>query len=199
MNRTLLVWHTHRQASGNLIYARLTFNAYNGLSSNHYLNNLGGWSKKHPPLRVSIGGSSSHEINTLNQVTKYSKQLQKFEKISSLSLEQIKEILEILDVDEFIYKSLSNEILNDLCLNFLKTFEDKCTKVIEKETGQKRLKIGTKVRVKYDLNGPKSLLVGDIATITNVVRFEEDTFGQGWYIFELDDYYRVYLNEIEEI
>ena len=42
-------------------------------------------------------------------------------------------------------------------------------------------------------------MAGNIATITKVIRFEEDTFGQGWYIFELDDYFRVYSYEFEVI
>ena len=139
------------------------------------------------------------EITNLNDVTNWSKKLQKFEDLETLSNEQIEEIFNILNIDSFIFETLEYEVLKDLCFKLLNAFEERCSKIIEDKTSQKKIEVGTKVKVKYDFKGEKSLMAGNIATITKVIRFEEDTFGQGWYIFELDDYFRVYSYEFEVI
>ncbi len=90
-----------------------------------------------------------------------------------------------------------NHIDDSFAIRMYKEFRDKLEikieKLIEDETGEKKISIGSKVIMKNEEDN-------GILTITRVVRFKDDILNQGWYMYQLDNgacLYRKEFNVIE--
>lgn len=94
-------------------------------------------------------------------------------------------------------KLILNYISDDLALkiynDFSKKLEEKIEEIIEKEFNQVKVPVGTKVRMLYkEFKEP-------ISTIKEITRFDEDTWGYGWYGYTLVSGDFVYRKEFEVI
>ena len=98
------------------------------------------------------------------------------------------------------------QVLDDTTVNFIfKKVKDateyKIRRLIKERTGQIGFGIGTKIKLACDFNGFNK---GTKGIIRECVRFEEDTFGQGWYVYDIEvpggfPLLRMYPNEFEVV
>lgn len=103
----------------------------------------------------------------------FKKGLSKEEKKNSLSLY----------MDSTILDNLGYDMIGAIFDVTRKIVENRCRELIQEHTGEEALSEGTNIRLKNDFGSHKK---GDILTISNVNRFEDDVFGQGWYTYEAD-------------
>lgn len=128
------------------------------------------------------------KIDSIFEVTKYSKKYH-----SEINIKNATHWLEDMISDEFILKNLPKDIMLSMYEKFLEEFEKRCDYIISKSTNQRKFSIGSKVKIKYDFDSIKK---DDIGIIENVIRVEEDTFGQGWYCYTINGQI-MYENEFE--
>ena len=143
-----------------------------------------------------------NSLETLRQVTEYTKTFRNWDKAITNSKnltknEKIKfgeEILQFLDVDKYVIDIFPLDTLEYLIFNFMSKFEKRCEEIIEKTTGEKKIKIGTKVKIKERYRGSSNI---EESIVVKITRFEEDTFHQGWYLYDLEDGGSFYGYELE--
>ena len=87
-------------------------------------------------------------------------------------------------IDSSLLDSMRNGMIDAIYEIAENLVERKIRTLIEEETGQKPITEGTSVTLKRDMND--HLKAGQTVTIQKCRRFEEDTFGQGWYTYEID-------------
>ena len=103
----------------------------------------------------------------------------------------LKEIISEPIVLNFIDDKLAVEMYKQ----FRIALEEKIETLILEETGEKKIPLNSKVKAKISFG--EQFDKGETATVVKITRFEENTFGQGWYIYELDNGFSVYGYEIE--
>ena len=97
-------------------------------------------------------------------------------------------------VDSTLLEELDHETVELLYAKTVLLIETKIESLIEERTGETKIPVGTKVTMRFDFN--EDLRAGDEVEIEKVGRFEENTFGYGWYYYMIKGC-RVYRNEFE--
>lgn len=111
----------------------------------------------------------------------------------SLCRDWLKEVIS----EPIVFNFISDELALEMFEEFKRVLEEKIEKLIFENVGEKKIPIGTTVKTKTSFG--ENFKTGDIATITEVTRFEEDTFNQGWYIYRLNNGISAYGFEIEVV
>lgn len=111
----------------------------------------------------------------------------------SLCRDWLKEVIS----EPIVFNFISDELALEMFEEFKRVLEEKIEKLIFENVGEKKIPIGTTVKAKTSFG--ENFKIGDIATITEVTRFEEDTFNQGWYIYRLNNGISAYGFEIEVV
>lgn len=111
--------------------------------------------------------------------------------------ENIEEWLKEQELHPSIEKFITLNLAKKMYTDFRTNLEDKIEQIIQEEFHEEKLPIRTKVKSLTYFN--TSFRKGDIATIENVIRLEENPFCQGWYRYTLDNGFVVYSSEIKPI
>lgn len=143
-----------------------------------------------------------NSFGTLREVTEYTRKFRTWDEAITNSknltkndkITYGKEILQFLDVDKYVIELFPLDSLENLIFNFMSKFEARCEEIIEKTTGEKKIKVGTKVKIKEKYRGVSNI---EESKVEKVIRFDEDTFNQGWYIYQLEDGSSFYGYELE--
>lgn len=143
-----------------------------------------------------------NSFETLREVTEYTRKFRDWDEAITNSenltknnkITYGKEILQFLDVDKYVIELFPLDSLENLIFNFMDKFEVRCEEIIEKTTGEKKIKVGTKVKIKEKYRGVSNI---EESKVEKVIRFDEDTFHQGWYIYQLEDGRSFYGYELE--
>lgn len=89
-------------------------------------------------------------------------------------------------IDERLVAKLHDPAIEFLFEKEKKLVEKEIQDIIKEMTGQEAIPSGTRVRVKYGCkHGGQTYNAGDEGVIIKCMRFEEDTFNQGWYIYDV--------------
>lgn len=104
-------------------------------------------------------------------------------------------------IDPAIIQQLDDATANLIFKKIEDATEHKIRNLIKERTGQIGFSIGTKIKLACDFNGFNK---GTEGIIKKCVRFEEDTFGQGWYVYDVEipggfPLLRMYPNEFEVV
>lgn len=111
------------------------------------------------------------------------------------TLEKKKEALKNV-MDEILLENLEEKEILSLYDKLNNLAENKIRQIIKEKTGQEPIIEGTKVKMLVDFS--ENLKKGDIVEIDECIRYEEDTFGQGWYGYTIKGY-RIYPHEFKVI
>ena len=143
-----------------------------------------------------------NSFKTLQEVTEYTKKFRDWDEAITNSenltkndkITYSKEILQFLDVDKYVIELFPLDSLENLIFNFMSKFEARCEEIIEEITGEKKFQVGTKVKIKEKYRDNSNI---EESTIVKITRFEEDTFNQGWYLYDLESGKSFYGYELE--
>lgn len=113
---------------------------------------------------------------TFADITKVTRKLN-----SATDIQRKREVMECF-IDPVILEALDDKTANVLFEKMKNSIENKIRSIIKKETGQAAFPIGTKVRLTRDFG---NFSEGTEGIITDCTRFEEDTFSQGWYAYNV--------------
>lgn len=98
-------------------------------------------------------------------------------------------------MDKTVFSQMGDGMVEAVYEAMSISVEDKIRKLIEENTGEIPVDVGTEIILKYDMG--ESCPKGSRAVIVDVMRFEEDTFGQGWYRYTTDSGAILCRNEFE--
>lgn len=134
-----------------------------------------------------IENLSFYEIGKISR-----KYLNKTDDIS-LCRDWLKEVIS----EPIVFNFISDELAIEMFEEFKRVLEEKIEKLIFENTGEKKISVGAIVKAKTSFG--EKFKTGDVTTIIEITRFEEDTFGQGWYIYKLNNGVSAYGFEIEVV
>lgn len=143
-----------------------------------------------------------NSFKTLQEVTEYTKKFKNWNEAITNSenltkndkITYSKEILQFLDVDKDVIEFFPLDFFENLIFKFMAKFEARCEEIIEETTGEKKINVGTKVKIKEKYRGTSNI---EESIVVKITRFEEDTFHQGWYLYDLEDGGSFYGYELE--
>ena len=122
-------------------------------------------------------------MRNISEITKYNIRDYTFDFIGKTNVPQMRDALEKV-MEPKLVESLGDDMVKNLYENVEKIVEEEIRKTIFLEYGQKPLPVGSKIKLlrSFDVEG-KTLAIGDIVTIDEAGRFDDDTFGYGWYYY----------------
>ena len=142
----------------------------------------------------------SKKNNVIEELTMYS--IPKATRTLSLAtdIDKQRELMGCF-VDPIVVQHLCDNDVKMLFSKIKDAVETKIRALIKENTGQVAVTEGRKVKLTHDFNGFNA---GTEGVIKKCIRFEEDTFGQGWYTYDVEipggfPLLRMYRNEFEPI
>lgn len=142
----------------------------------------------------------SKKNNVIEEITMYD--IPKVTRALSLAtdINKQRELMESL-IDPALIQQLDDTTVESLFKKAEDTIENKIRLLIKEATGQVAIAEGSKIKLKEEFNG---FPAGTEGVIKECIRFEENTFGYGWYTYDVEilkglTFLRMYQHEFEVI